>query len=1576
MLAALALALIVFGALASIKDQEKASAWVAHTLEVLLLASDLQLQMQTAVSEGRGFHLNHTQDFVARFGEALRQVHTDQRLLAGLTADDARQQDTLHRLAPLITQRLGILQSRVGIVVDGTARQYAGATAAQATAAMTQVVAGIADMEAEETRLLTLRRQGVANARTRATLSLTAGGALLTGSLGLAVFAVNRRRREAQNGAALAAVNATLNQRVKERTLELAMVADALRDREAQQQRILDHAPFAMAILTRRQDREYAYEYVNLAFLEIYGGSQAAYLGRTVAETWPAGTDRLMEGRLAACEAGTVQPFQSLIQHGQDGYRHLDGVLAPLPGSKHGPRQILSCTRDITAKVQLERLVATQVTALRAAEERQRRLFEATPAMAVSIDRRGRLLAVSDAWLTAMGLARDAAVGRSVSDFLAPGAREQGLTAIALQLAELGRVGGMACQAVRQDGTVIDVLASAVMERDARGRWCVHAVMEDVTIRRVAERALSHERERLANLIAATGVGTWEWNPRTDAFLVNARFCEMFGWSPEAPPSFQEAGARLHPDEVESSTEMFRQLVEGERFHSEQERRLQHLDGHYVWLVSRVSVITRPGDARPEWLIGAFTDITARKRQEVALRKSEDFLERTGRCAGIGGWELDIASGVLTWSAETARIHGLPVAHAPSVEAAINFYAPQARPVIEAALNRCLADGTGWDLELPFHQADGTPIWVRAVGAAVVEDGRTVRLTGAFQDVSQTVRQRLALQEAQARVALATEGANIGIWGWDVPTGSMQWDACTRRLFGGAGLANHPTYKDWLALLHPDDRDRTDATLRQHAALLLSCTIEYRVVRADSTQRHIRAVAQVTQDGADAGTRIIGVNWDVTEAYRLTQERDQQIALLAESEANFRLIAENSKDMITRVGADGRRIYASSATQTLLGISVDALMAQGLEPLVHPQDLTLLAARQSDLLRGQRQDASITFRVLNPVRGEVWVETAAKAVAASDGPAGYIAISRDVTERVRHEAELTVRARELQDANDELDRLARHMAEARNAAERANRAKTRFLAGMSHELRTPLNGILGYAQLLRMDGGLSPTQSARVHAMLRAGRHLLDMISAVLDLREFETGTIEIHRGGLDIVDLAESCLAMIRPAAEEKNLAVSLNIEPGLPRRLISDAPRLRQILINLLGNAVKYTQAGSVSLGLHTAAPGGERRLLVDVADTGPGIPAAKRHLLFEEFERLGLDGSDASEGAGLGLYLSRRLAGALGGELIYDDHPAGGSIFRLELPLITNHAAASALPDTSGGLTEPGPAGGAPDRDATGAGEEPGASAAAPQQGASGAKPDPGAQNAALPPILVVDDVPMNRDIAASFLRSAGYRVLCAEDGAKGVAMATTQELHVILMDVRMPGMDGLEATRRIRALAGPCGQIPIIAVTAQAFTEQIEACRRAGMDTHLAKPFTVDTLLDTVSRAAAAGRPNGEDTTLAPHTEYALLNTQTFTQTAGFLSSEAMTRYLQSVVEQIESLRHSLSGPMLAGEDADATAASAHTLAGSAGLFGCDRLVFVARQFDAAVGADPDQLNVLAGGMLAVMRDTLTAIRARQ
>jgi len=415
-------------------------------------------------------------------------------------------------------------------------------------------------------------------------------------------------------------------------------------------------------------------------------------------------------------------------------------------------------------------------TALAASEERFRALSDASPLGVFATDAQGSCTYTNARWQAIYGLTQEQSLGNGWSSTLHP--QDRGAVFAEWQrAAALGAEFDMAFRIMRADGQTRSVRSRARAKHAGDGSIAGYVgSVEDITDRLGIEQALDAERVRLASILDGTGAGTWEWNVQTGEARFNERWAACIGYTLEelGPISIQTWLDHAHPGDLERSGELLNKHFAGELPIYDFEARMRHRDGHWVWVLDRGSVKTWTPEGKPEWMFGTHMDLTERKRQEEGLRKSEALLNRTGEVAGVGGWELNLLSGELTWSAQTCRIHGVPADHSPSVSEAINFYAPEARPVIEAAVAQAMATGQGWDLELPFIPGDGRRIWVRAVGNADFEDGKPVRLTGALQDITErrALIAELAEQHELLRVTLqsigdaviTTDAAGIVTW--------------------------------------------------------------------------------------------------------------------------------------------------------------------------------------------------------------------------------------------------------------------------------------------------------------------------------------------------------------------------------------------------------------------------------------------------------------------------------------------------------------------------------------------------------------------------------------------------------------------------------------------------------------------------------------------------------------------------------------------------------------------------------------------------------------------------------------------
>lgn len=482
--------------------------------------------------------------------------------------------------------------------------------------------------------------------------------------------------------------------------------------------------------------------------------------------------------------------------------------------------------------------------------------------------------------------------------------------------------------------------------------------------------------------------------------------------------------------------------------------------------------------------------------------------------------------------------------------------------------------------------------------------------------------------------------------------------------------------------------------------------------------------------------------------------------------------------------------------------------------------------------------------------------------------------------------------------------------EARKRAEQATQAKSDFLATVSHEIRSPLNSIIGFADLLLDEPDLAPDVSRRIKLIHSAGSALTTVINDILDWSKIEAGKVDLNEDVFDPSCLLSTTLELVEVQASSKGLRLELSIAADVPSFVRGDMGRLRQIVLNLLNNAVKFTHAGSVTLAVSHSARSG---LAIEVRDTGIGISPKQLGSLFDRFHQADSSIERRFGGTGLGLAISRSLAELMGGSLTATSELEQGSVFTLALPMqeagkpITERHAAQASPSTE----DPAP-------------------------WLKGLRSSPSAR------ILLVEDLVVNREVATAMLEKAGYNVVQAESGYRAIELAARERFDLILMDIQMPGLNGLAATTELRRQMGDGPATPIIALTANVMSDRVEAFRRAGMDDYLAKPIQRSALLAKVEQWVTTPSVTLADAAPIGSTGF---DRETFEEVVDLLGPARVQTSLGEIAERLFVLRGIV-------DDRAALSREAHALVSLTGVLGFTALAQACRDLEKACQSDAE------------------------
>jgi PAS domain S-box-containing protein len=959
----------------------------------------------------------------------------------------------------------------------------------------------------------------------------------------------------------------------------------------------------------------------------------------------------------------------------------------------------------------------------------------------------------------------------------------------------------------RPDGQLGWVQSFSYVQRDREGRPVrMVGINQDITERKQAEADLQAQTNRLTLALQAGSYGVGEWDFVTPP-VWNEQMYRIYGLQDLGrPPTYQDWRDLLHPDDSSQVEAQLSQVQECQDVITA-EFRIWRPDGELRWVQAFVQAEC-DGEGKPLMMVSLTQDITERKQAELELQCLASRLSLALQAGHIGFWLWDLDQD-LFWDPSLCRIYGLSETdQITDWQTWRNLVHPEDIDPVEALLQAALQGAPYEGTEFRIYRTDGALRWIQSSAHVQRDgDGQPLHMIGINQDITERKQAELTLKEQTSRLTLALRAGSYGIWEWDLGS-NLLWDDQIYQDYGLQDLGRPITYPDWRGAVHPDDIPWVEAQLEAGLQARIPFNAEFRIRRPDGDVRWVVSTAKLYCDGQGQPLRMVGLHQDITHRKQAEQE-------IQRSRAKFQRLVDDIGDRFVIFSHTGTVVtYVSGGLQSVFGLPPEAVLGQPWATAInwYPESLALAQAEVQRLLteRLHSQEFEMAFtrpdgevRTIHVVQHSVWDE--------ASNPLAIEGLIEDITERKATESALRYTNAEL---------------------ERATRLKDEFLANMSHELRTPLNAILGMTEGLQEEifGPLTERQQRSLDTVQRSSTHLLSLINDILDLSKIEAGQFELDFGAIGVSPLCKASVTFVKQQAHKKHQQIATLIPEGLPD-LYGDDRRLHQVLINLLTNAVKFTpDGGQVTLAasytalaptaldntwIHPQANPGETLglLSLSVSDTGIGISPEDAQKLFQPFVQVNAALNRQHEGTGLGLSLVKRIVNAHGGEVTLVSELGHGSCFTVQIPII-------AIPGES-----------FLDAVAT-------AALAA----------IPSTEPAAAPLILLAEDNEANISTITSYLEAKGYRLIVARHGLEAVTLAATAQPDLIVMDIQMPHLDGLEAIRQIRQNPALV-TVPIIALTALAMPIDEERCLAAGANQYLSKPIRLKQLFQRITAALA-------------------------------------------------------------------------------------------------------------------------------
>lgn len=1176
------------------------------------------------------------------------------------------------------------------------------------------------------------------------------------------------------------------------------IIENELKNNHLKLQLITENIPASLAYI----DQEQKYQFVNYLYAKMFEKTPQEIIGETVKTILGETNYLAIEKNISQSLGGeTLNYEQEIILFDTLKYFKIQYV-PHFEGKK--VLGFFAFILDVTKEKENEfQLIKS--------EQRYRYLYENTPVMLHSIDQDGNLLNVSNKWLEVLGYTREEVIGQKSVNFLTSTSKQYAINTVIPLFKKQGYAKDIAYQFIKKDGTIVDILLSSSCEKDDQGNFLRSlAVLEDVTEKNELAKQVNEYQQNLEKLVEERTKSLKESEAKNKALLQaipdlmfriakDGTYLDFYTQNIDdlyLDPLFflGKKFTDLMPLELVEKARIAhdKALNEGTVEAFEYELNI-HGETHYY-----ENRVVANGENE---VLAIIRDITEQKIAQLEREKAEKRLLTAQKIAQLGNWDWNMITGEIDWSDEIYHIFGRAKDHfIPTYQNFLKCVHPEDLQMVIDAINYSLENDCAYSVDHRIILPDGTCKIVHEQGDIIYNgENRPFHMIGTVQDITQRKQVEQALRESESRLEEAQKVAHIGSYEYDLETGKIEWSKELYRLYDLDPSQPPPSFDRHLKRIHPEDRLKTQPLFEQLINNGISYQFDYRILLPNGIIRYAEARGKPIFDQHGKLIKVFGTALDITQ-------RKQTEFALRESEERFRVIFEQAGIGMSICNLGGQFLQVNSTLAQIVGYSIPELLDRNIHDITAVKYRATQKNKLRQLILGRSNNFSIEKYYICKDGSICWVNAIVSLTKDSQGnPKNLIYVVEDITERKKAKIQLE---------------------QAKEKAEAANHAKSQFLANMSHELRTPLNAILGFTQLMSRSANLSQTYQEYIQIINRSGEHLLSLINDILDLSKIEAGQLQTTQESFNLFSLLDEVQQLFSLKALSKDLQLNFERESNVPQYIKCDQKKLRSILINLLGNAIKFTDQGGIWVKIKSEEIFNHDRnieenlinkyhIFFEIQDTGIGILPSEIDSLFDVFVQ-SQSGKKQAEGTGLGLPISKHFVEMMGGKINLKSTEGEGSIFTFDIFCESTNI------DEIGQTT--------------------------PKYQIIGLDL---LENKKYPSLLIVEDQWTNCELLLNILQPLGFLINTAENGEKGIKEWENSHPDLILMDIRMPMMDGYEATREIRWRESLLKQkdpsfspVPIIALTASVFDSQRELLLEVGCTDFIPKPLDANKLLEKI------------------------------------------------------------------------------------------------------------------------------------